>query len=644
MRKRNSTRNNNTVPGFLSKTYKILENPEYIDIISWNEDGKAFKVKKPNEFAEKVLPKYFKTNNFASFVRQLNMYDFHKLRHDSEENEWRHRLFRRGYPNLLCEIKRKINETQMQDAVVTQKEQKKITSDTQYLLKEMVTLKQKQESLEKACSVLIAQNTQILGENKLLWGEINKKKEKSQKKIEKLLSLVLNYIGPKQIPELAFLNGKKPNDYLKQEDISDNENDEQNEIINGANRNNLANSKRWEGNDISSSLNGFQFNNNSNINDLNSSFNGGNMNASNLLSSQNGNQLQMVTNGQQFAQKFIDKLMSNLKNKHDSKKNPDNGQQKGQQITNFVDSYHKQNQDLLSKLQNFMTSQGGTQDLSSLELNSQINQATMNPSSSTDLLQKRGLKKMMSNPFNPNMSLGLGPEELENLNESLLLGKSKKFKKEEDGISASRFGNVNPNAFGNNFNLEDLLNNHQLAASNAFNNFGDLNEINNINNKASLDFTKIFNNNDYQPLALPHSTTNQPSSPIRKKQRNTITNMSLNTANDAQQLNSILNKSVNMNDSLHGFNMNGNANASTLYNNPHQQNSQWEDFHKFINDQKIEESLNNTQSNTNNSTNLNNNSNNNHNLGNNHNQHLIDGCNDEFLAKDTVNKLNESMM
>ena len=26
------------------------------------------------------------------------MYDFHKLRSESDENEWRHKLFRRGYP------------------------------------------------------------------------------------------------------------------------------------------------------------------------------------------------------------------------------------------------------------------------------------------------------------------------------------------------------------------------------------------------------------------------------------------------------------------------------------------------------------------------------------------------------------------
>jgi len=51
------------------KTYEILENPVYQDIICWNKEGNAFIVKKVNDFSEKVLPKYFKHNNFASFVR-----------------------------------------------------------------------------------------------------------------------------------------------------------------------------------------------------------------------------------------------------------------------------------------------------------------------------------------------------------------------------------------------------------------------------------------------------------------------------------------------------------------------------------------------------------------------------------------------
>ena len=59
---------------FLTKTYQLVDDPAVDDVISWNEDGSTFVVWRPAEFARDLLPKYFKHNNFSSFVRQLNTY------------------------------------------------------------------------------------------------------------------------------------------------------------------------------------------------------------------------------------------------------------------------------------------------------------------------------------------------------------------------------------------------------------------------------------------------------------------------------------------------------------------------------------------------------------------------------------------
>ena len=94
-------------PHFLLKLYQILEKDENKDIIHWSDDGKSFIVKNLHDFTENILPQYFKHNNYSSFIRQLNMYDFHKKKSGPNEHIFEHKNFIKDKKELLKLIKRK---------------------------------------------------------------------------------------------------------------------------------------------------------------------------------------------------------------------------------------------------------------------------------------------------------------------------------------------------------------------------------------------------------------------------------------------------------------------------------------------------------------------------------------------------------
>lgn len=63
----------------------MLENPVFKETVSWDSSGTSFLIKDINDFTKIILPQHFKHCNFASFVRQLNKYDFHKIRNNKQD-------------------------------------------------------------------------------------------------------------------------------------------------------------------------------------------------------------------------------------------------------------------------------------------------------------------------------------------------------------------------------------------------------------------------------------------------------------------------------------------------------------------------------------------------------------------------------
>ncbi|RKF71374.1 putative heat shock transcription factor [Golovinomyces cichoracearum] len=111
--KRDALAKRKQIPPFVQKLSSFLEESRNTDLIKWSDQGDSFIVLDEDEFAKTLIPELFKHNNYASFVRQLNMYGFHKRvglsdnsmkaseRKNKSPSEYYNPYFKRGHQNLL---------------------------------------------------------------------------------------------------------------------------------------------------------------------------------------------------------------------------------------------------------------------------------------------------------------------------------------------------------------------------------------------------------------------------------------------------------------------------------------------------------------------------------------------------------------
>lgn len=190
-----------SVPAFLGKLWKLVNDSDTNHLISWSPGGKTFVIKNQADFAKELLPLYYKHNNMASFIRQLNMYGFHKitsvenggLRYEKDEIEFSHACFMKGHSYLLEHIKRKIANPKT--IVASNESGEKILLKPELMNKVLADVKQmkgKQENLDAKFSAMKQ-------ENEALWREVailRQKHIKQQQIVNNLIQFLMSLVQP----------------------------------------------------------------------------------------------------------------------------------------------------------------------------------------------------------------------------------------------------------------------------------------------------------------------------------------------------------------------------------------------------------------------------------------------------------------
>uniref|UniRef100_A0A8C1Z7T0 Heat shock transcription factor 2 n=1 Tax=Cyprinus carpio TaxID=7962 RepID=A0A8C1Z7T0_CYPCA len=198
-------KHSSNVPAFLTKLWTLVEDSDTNEFICWSQEGNSFLVLDEQRFAKEILPKFFKHNNMASFVRQLNMYGFRKVMHietgivKQERDgpvEFQHPYFKHGQDDLLENIKRKVSNARPEENKIRQEDLSKILTNVQ-------NVHEQQENMDARLATLKR-------ENEALWTEISDLRQKhaqQQQVIKELVQFIFTLV---QNNRMLNLKRKRP--------------------------------------------------------------------------------------------------------------------------------------------------------------------------------------------------------------------------------------------------------------------------------------------------------------------------------------------------------------------------------------------------------------------------------------------------
>eukprot|EP00842_Homolaphlyctis_polyrhiza_P000798 jgi/Hompol1/1719/HPOL_000258-RA len=200
---------NRMVPAFLNKLFTMVSDPATDNYIHWSEDGKSFIVLNQEELARDVLPCFFKHNNFTSFIRQLNMYGFHKAPNIQQGSliqsvsattlEFANENFQRDRQDLLCFVIRRKNVQAAEEIT------KEGGVDMNTVLSEITAIKRHQLTIS-------ADLRKMQRENEIIWNEsiqLRQRYARQQETIDKVLRFLASVFSTQKKPVVQPTNKRR---------------------------------------------------------------------------------------------------------------------------------------------------------------------------------------------------------------------------------------------------------------------------------------------------------------------------------------------------------------------------------------------------------------------------------------------------